>query len=84
MRLKNLAAIAAVSSLLMVSSPALSAASSLSLANAERAGVQTDDESELLDSGFIGFMIVFGAGAAVGALLYSLIKGGSSETPVSP
>jgi hypothetical protein len=82
MRLKKLAAIVAASSLL-VSSPAMSAAGSLSLANLDRAAAPLDDESDLLDSGFIGFALVFGAGAAVGALLYSLIKGGD-ETPVSP
>ena len=77
MRMKNLAAIVAASSLMLASSAAMAApASKLSLASVDRASAVTEDESALMDSGFIGFAIVFGAGAAVGALIYSLLKGG--------
>jgi hypothetical protein len=85
MRMKNLAAIAAATSLMLASSSAIaSPASSLSLVSADRASASADRESELGDSGFIGFAIVFGAGAAVGALIYSLITGGDDDEPASP
>jgi hypothetical protein len=84
--MKNLAAIVAASSLMLASSAAMAApaASSLSLATIERSSASVDDESNIMDSGFIGVAIVFGAGAAVGALIYSLIKGGNDDEPVSP
>jgi len=85
MRIKNFAAIVAASSLMLASGSALATpASKLSLASIDRAAASSEDESNLMDSGFIGFAIVFGAGAAVGALIYSLLKGGDDEAPASP
>ena len=82
MRIKSLAAAVAASSLMLAStSAAASPAASLSVV---RAGAAQQDDSKLMDSGFIGFAVVFGAGALVGALLYSVIKGGDDEEPVSP
>lgn len=82
MRMKNLAALLAASSLMLASSPALSA-NAPGVASIERASASLEDESSLADGGFIGLMIIFGAGVAVGALLYSLIKS-DNEEPVSP
>ncbi|MBA3677913.1 MAG: hypothetical protein H0W74_11010 [Sphingosinicella sp.] len=86
MRMKNLAAIAAATSLMLASSAVIAApaVSKLSLSSIQRASASTDDESAIMDSGFIGVAIVFGAGAAFGALVYSLIKGGSDDEPASP
>lgn len=83
MRLKNFAAAVAASSLMLASTPALSAGK-LSLATIERAGAARDGESSLADGGFIAVAIIFGAGMLAGALLYSVIKGGDEEEPVSP
>lgn len=81
MRLKNFAAAVAASSLMLASTPAFSAASALSLSSIERAAPEEGD-SEFGGSGFKGFLMVFGAGMIVGALLYSVIKG--EDEPVSP
>lgn len=84
MRLKSLAAAVAASSLLLASAPAAAAASKLSVVSSvDRAGASQEGESELGGQGFIGFAIVFGLGAAAGALIYSLLDG-NDEEPVSP
>ncbi|HEY0625437.1 MAG TPA: hypothetical protein VGD10_01760 [Allosphingosinicella sp.] len=81
MRIKSLSAALAASALMLAPAPAMSAASSLSIA---RASASTEAESEIMDSGFMGVAIVFGLGAVVGALLYSVIKGGDDDEPASP
>ena len=83
MRIKSLAAALAASSLVLAT-PALAADAAALKLSPVRAAAAQEDESNLMDSGFIGFAIVFGAGALVGALLYSVIKGGDDEEPVSP
>lgn len=85
MRIKSLAAALAASSLMLASTSAIAAdASALSLSSSARAGAEQQDESKIMDSGLMGFLIIFGAGAVVGALLYSVIKGGDEDEPVSP
>jgi len=79
MLMKKLAALVAASSLSMAPLPALAQP----VPAAEQVA-SMEGESELMDSGILGFLIVFGAGMAVGALLYSVLKGGDDEEPVSP
>jgi hypothetical protein len=84
MRIKSLAVALAASSILF-SSPALASASSLSVASLSRVAAADEGEgSNIMDSGFIGVAIVFGAGAAVGALLYSVFSGDDDDEPASP
>jgi len=82
MRIKSLAAAAAATSLMMAPVPAMASASSLSVTSAARASADAEGESNMFDSGFIGFALVFGAGALVGILLYNVITG--DEDPESP
>jgi hypothetical protein len=81
MRLKNMAALLAASSLMLASSPALSAPAS-SLSVAAPASATMTEESELLDSGFIGVALVFGLGLVAGYLLSTVLDG--DDEPVSP
>lgn len=81
MRFKYSAALLAASSLLLASTPAVSA-SALSLSPSVRASATVAEESELLDSGFIGVALVFGLGLIAGYLLSTVIDG--DEDPVSP
>ena len=83
MRMKLAAALAATS-LMLAPAPAMASASSLSVASAAREGAAMNDESAYGGSGMMGFLLVFGAGAIVGALLYSVIKGGGDDEPASP
>lgn len=84
MRMKTISAAIAASALSLASVPAAAQNASASLSVVDRASASTEAESDMFDSGLMGFLIVFGAGAVVGALLYSLIKGGDEETPASP
>ena len=81
MRLNTLAALLAAAPLTLASSPALSA-SALSPSANVRASASMTEESELLDSGFIGVALVFGLGLIAGYLLSSVI--GNEDEPVSP
>lgn len=82
MRLNNLAALLAASSLMLASSPAISAPAPAPVAAPASASMA--EESELLDSGFIGVALVFGFGLIAGYLLYTVLKGDDDEEPASP
>jgi hypothetical protein len=83
MRIKTLAALLAASSLI-TASPASAAnpASALSPSAAGRASAQVAEQSKIMDSGFIGFALVFGLGLVAGYLLHSVLSG--DEEPESP
>ena len=85
MRIKFLAGLLAASSLIMAS-PALSAnpAAALSPAAAARASAPVTEQSEILDSGFMGAALVFGLGLVVGYLLHSVLNGDDDEGSESP
>jgi hypothetical protein len=84
MRIKTLAALLAASSLI-TASPVMSAnpASALSPSAAARASASGTEESQVMDSGFIGAALVFGLGLVAGYLLHSVLKG-DDEEPESP
>jgi hypothetical protein len=82
MRIKTLAGLLAASSLIMAS-PALSASAPIPAAKA-RASAPVAEQSEILDSGFMGAALVFALGLVVGYLLHTVLKNDDDEVPASP
>jgi len=80
MRLKNIAALLAASSLTLTSVPA--AAAQVVPADI-RASAPMSGESEMFDSGLIGFGLVFGLGLIAGYLLSTVLDDGEDDR-VSP
>lgn len=81
MRFNKLAALLAASSLMAASTPALSAST---LPSDVRASASVAGESELMDSGFVGFGLVFGLGLIAGYLLSTVLDGDDEDERVSP
>jgi len=87
MRIKTLAALLAASSLIMASPAVASApgaAGALSVPASERASASLEEQSQILDSGFLGAAIVFGIGLVAGYLLHSVLNDDDDEEPASP